>query len=334
LNLICVRYRTDLQVDATYDGLITHKALPTMNMNYQRHDLFGNLPQVLPQMQQQTQPLFAQENLHLRVGFEMEYDCPAPTPMILALSIHHSRAADLMRPDVLVTYPKVPVVAYHDLFGNWCSRIVAPAGRFVLSTDALLVDSGATDIVAPWVQQTPVQELPESTLVYLLGSRYCETDQLSEIAWQLFGAGPTGWGRVQAICDFVHQRIQFGYHHARRTRTAWEAFQEGQGVCRDYAHLAIALCRCMNIPARYCTGYLGDIRIPPIPGPMDFAGWFEAFLGDRWYTFDARNNTPRIGRVLMARGRDACDVALASTFGVNTLVRFNVWADEVVPASS
>ena len=306
-------------------------------MTYERRDLFGDLPPSQHQQQtyQHLQPPQkpAQQPIQLRVGFEMEYHCPAPTPMILTLSIHHSRAADLIHPDLLLTHPKVPVVAYHDLFGNWCSRIVAPAGRFLLSTDALVTYSGQVDVVAPWVQQTPVQDLPESTLVYLLGSRYCETDQLSEIAWQLFGAGPTGWARVQAICDFVHQRIQFGYHHARRTRTAWEAFNEGQGVCRDYAHLAIAFCRCMNIPARYCTGYLGDIGIPPIPGPMDFAGWFEAFLGDRWYTFDARNNTPRIGRVLMARGRDACDVALASTFGVNTLMRFNVWADEVVPVS-
>jgi len=270
--------------------------------------------------------------LQMRVGFEMEYNCPAPTPMILALSIHHTRAPDLVRPDLLVTNPVVPVTAYRDMFGNWCSRIVAPPGPFMLSTDALINDSGMTDIVAPWVMQTPVEFLPESTLMYLLGSRYCETDLLSEIAWQLFGHGPTGWGRVQAICDFVHQRIQFGYHHARRTRTAWEAYNEGQGVCRDYAHLAITFCRCMNIPARYCTGYLGDIRIPPIPGPMDFAGWFEAFLGDQWYTFDARNNTPRIGRVLMARGRDACDVALASTFGPNTLTKFTVWADEVTPS--
>lgn len=270
--------------------------------------------------------------LQIRVGFEMEYECPAPTPMILALSIHYSRASDLMRPDYLVTSPSVPVVAYRDLFGNWCSRLVAPPGRFVLSTDALLHDSGLPDAVASWLlTQTPVEQLPESTLVYLLGSRYCETDQLSDIAWKQFGGGPTGWDRVQAICDFVHQRIEFGYHHARRTRTAWEAYKEGQGVCRDYAHLAIAFCRCMNIPARYCTGYLGDIRIPPIPGPMDFAGWFEAYLGDRWYTFDARNNTPRIGRVLMARGRDACDVALASTFGPNMLQRFKVWADEVEP---
>lgn len=285
-------------------------------------------------MNDELSPTFSpasQPPLQMRLGFEMVYDCPAPTPMILALSVHHSRAADLVRPDRLVTHPPVPVTAYHDMFGNWCSRIVAPPGRFVLSTDALINDSGLPDVVAPWAMQVPVEQLPEETLVYLLGSRYCETDQLSETAWQLFGHGPTGWARVQAICDFVHRHIEFGYHHARRTRTAWEAYNEGQGVCRDYAHLAIAFCRCMNIPARYCTGYLGDIRIPPIPAPMDFAGWFEAFLGDRWYTFDARNNTPRMGRVLMARGRDACDVALASTFGPNTLTSFTVRAEEVSP---
>ena len=268
--------------------------------------------------------------MQLRVGFEMVYDCPQPTPMILALSVHYSRAPDLLRPDHLMTQPAVPVTAYRDLFGNWCSRLVAPPGRFTLSADTLVHDSGAADMVAPWATQVPVERLPESALVYLLGSRYCETDQLSDVAWQHFGHGPTGWQRVQAICDFVHGHIEFGYHHARRTRTAWEAYHERRGVCRDYAHLAIAFCRCMNIPARYCTGYLGDIRIPPIAGPMDFAGWFEAYLGDRWYTFDARNNTPRIGRVLIARGRDACDVALASTFGPNTLASFKVWADEVV----
>lgn len=268
-------------------------------------------------------------SLSLRVGFEMAIECPQPTPMILALNVHYSRAADLQYPDHLVTIPAVPVTAYRDLFGNWCSRLVAPQGTFVIRTDAVVHDSGRTDEVNWHATQTPVEFLPEDTLVYLLGSRYCETDQLSHIAWSHFGHGPTGWARVQAICDFVHRHIEFGYHHARRTRTAMEAYNERTGVCRDYAHLAIAFCRCMNIPARYCTGYLGDIRIPPIPGPMDFAGWFEAYLGDRWYTFDARNNTPRIGRVLMARGRDACDVALVSTFGPNTLQRFTVWADEV-----
>lgn len=265
----------------------------------------------------------------IRVGFEMSYQCPQPTPMILALNIHYSRTSDLVEPDHLRTVPAVRVTAYRDLFGNWCSRIVAPPGRIVLSTNALITDSGAPDIVAPSAVQTPVEQLPESTLVYLLGSRYCETERLSDIAWQRFGTGPTGWARVQAICDFVHQHIVFGYPHARSTRTAWEAYQEGVGVCRDYAHLAIALCRCMNIPARYCTGYLGDYGTEPPYGPMDFAGWFEAFLGDRWYTFDARNNTPRIGRVLIARGRDACDVALSSTFGPNTLEGFKVWTDVV-----
>ncbi len=267
--------------------------------------------------------------MQIRVGFEMEYECASATPMILALSIHYSRASDLVRPDHLVTSPAVPVAAYRDLFGNWCSRLVAPAGRFRMSTDAIVNDSGLVDVVAPDAEQVPVEQLPESTLVYLLGSRYCETDQLSDIAWQLFGSGPTGWGRVQAICDFVHDHIEFGYPHASRTRTAWGAYHEGLGVCRDYAHLAIAFCRCMNIPARYCTGYLGDMGTEPPYGTMDFAGWFEAFLGDRWYTFDARNNTPRVGRVLIARGRDACDVALASTFGPNTLQHFRVWADEV-----
>jgi transglutaminase-like putative cysteine protease len=267
--------------------------------------------------------------MQLRVGFEIAYQCPQPTPMILALSVHYSRASDLVRPDHLITDPPVDVTAYRDLFGNWCSRLVAPKGRMVLSSDSVVRDSGLPDTVAPLAHQVPVEHLPESTLVYLLGSRYCETDLLSETAWQRFGDGPSGWARVQAICDFVHQHIEFGYQHARNTRTAWEAFREGRGVCRDYAHLAIALCRCMNIPARYCTGYLGDYGTPPPYGPMDFAGWFEAYLGDRWYTFDARNNTPRIGRVLIARGRDACDVALSSTFGPNTLDGFKVWTDVV-----
>ena len=270
--------------------------------------------------------------MQIRVGFEMEILCPAPTPMILCLSIHYSRASDLMRPDHLLTNPPVPTSAYRDGFGNWCTRLVAPAGIFTLRTDALVRDSGRVDVLSPGARQVPVEHLPEETLVYLLGSRYCETDQLSDIAWQRFGAGPEGWERVQAVCDFVHRHIGFGYEHARRTRTAWEAWNEGRGVCRDYAHLAIALCRCLNIPARYCTGYLGDMGTPPPWGPMDFAAWFEVWLGDRWYTFDARNNTPRIGRVLVARGRDACDVALVSTFGPNTLQRFKVWTDDVTPA--
>jgi transglutaminase-like putative cysteine protease len=270
--------------------------------------------------------------MQIRVGFEMEYQCPAPTPMMLTLNIHYSRASDLVLPDLLRTSPAVPMTAYRDLFGNWCTRLVAPPGQIALSADARVNDSGIADVVAAGVAQTPVEHLPESTLVYLLGSRYCETDLLSDIAWHHFGEAPSGWGRVQAICDFVHRHIEFSYAHARSTRSAWETYNERIGVCRDFAHLAVAFCRCMNIPARYCTGYLGDMGTEPPYGPMDFAAWFEAFLGDRWYTFDPRNNTPRIGRVLIARGRDACDVALANTFGPATLLRFEVWTDEVASA--
>jgi transglutaminase-like putative cysteine protease len=267
--------------------------------------------------------------MQIRVGFEMAYHCQQPTPMLLALNIHYSRASDMVRPDYLLTDPPVPVTAYRDLFGNWCSRIVAPAGRIVLSTDALVHDSGKPDLVVPDAVQTPIEILPESTLVYLLGSRYCETDQLSDIAWQRFGHGPTGWARVQAICDFVHRHIEFGYHNARRTRTAWEAYNEGVGVCRDYAHLAIALCRCMNIPARYCTGYLGDIGVPPVDAPMDFSAWFEVWIGGAWRTFDARHNKPRIGRILMARGRDATDAAITTSFGTANLASFTVVTEEI-----
>ena len=270
--------------------------------------------------------------MQIRVGFEMAYHCPQPTPMLLTLNIHHSRAGDLVRPDHVVTEPAVPLTAYRDLYGNWCSRIVAPAGRIVISADAVVNDSGLVDAFVPEATQVPVELLPDDTLVYLLGSRYCDTDQLVDIAWQQFGSGPTGWARVQAICDFVHERIVFNYQHASRTRTAFDAYNDRRGVCRDYAHLAIAFCRCMNIPARYCTGYLGDIGMPPPYGPMDFAAWLEVWLGDRWYTFDARNNMPRIGRVLMARGRDACDVPLTCAFGSNTLDSFKVWTDEVSAA--
>ena len=268
--------------------------------------------------------------MKIRLGFEITYECPQPTPMILTLSVHYSRISDLIVPDHLVADPPVPMTAYRDTFGNWCSRIVAPKGVLRLSTDAVVNDSGLPDIVATEARQTPVEALPDDTLLFLLGSRYCETDRLSDVAWQLFGNTPPGWPRVQAICDYVHRHITFGYEHARFTRTAWEALHDRTGVCRDYAHLAVAFCRCMNIPARYCTGYLGDIGIPPPYGPMDFAAWFEAYLDGRWYTFDPRNNVPRIGRVLIARGRDASDVAITTTFCPNTLRRFIVRTDEVI----
>jgi len=174
----------------------------------------------------------------------------------------------------------------------------------------------------------PIPLLPDDVMVYLLGSRYCETDELSETAWSLFSGYTPGWEMVQAIVEYTHNRIQFGYHHARPTKTAWDAHQEQTGVCRDFAHLAVALCRCMNIPARYCTGYLGDMDLPAVVGEMDFSAWFDAYLDGRWYTFDARHNRPRKGRILMARGRDAADAALTTTFGPTRLAKFVVYTDE------
>jgi transglutaminase-like putative cysteine protease len=267
--------------------------------------------------------------VEIRIGYELEYSFPQPTPMILTLSVHYSRAADLVRPDHLMTEPSLALSAYRDGFGNWCHRLLAPAGKLRIWSDTVVRDSGVTEPLATFARQHLVGELPNDVLVYLLGSRYCETDRLSEIAWQLFDKAPLGWGRVQAICDFVHQHIQFGYEFASPTKTAWDAFNERRGVCRDYAHLAVALCRCMNIPARYCTGYLTDIGLAPPFAPMDFAGWFEAYLDGSWHTFDPRNNAPRIGRILIARGRDAADVALNTTFGPNTLENFRVWAHDV-----
>jgi transglutaminase-like putative cysteine protease len=267
--------------------------------------------------------------MQIKVGYELVYQCPQPTPMIVTLNVHYSRVSDLIKPDHMLFSPSIPVSGYRDSFGNWCTRIVAPTGRLRISTEALLNDTGNFDVSSPWLEQRQVQTLPEEALLFLLGSRYCETDLLSETAWNLFSAGPTGWNRVQAICDFVHQHITFGYGLSSPTKSAFQAFQDRQGVCRDFAHLAVTLCRCMNIPARYCTGYLGDIRVPPVDAPMDFAAWFEAYLGDGWYTFDPRNNTPRAGRILIARGRDAADVALTTSFGKSILETFSVVTDEV-----
>jgi transglutaminase-like putative cysteine protease len=272
--------------------------------------------------------------MHIRVGFQLVYEFPQATPMVLVLNVHYTRASDLVRPDYIVVAPSVPITGYRDTFGNWCSRLLAPAGRVTISADAVVRDTGLSDEIVPEAMQFPVDALPEDTLLFLLGSRYCETERLLAQAWSLFANAPIGWGRVQAICDFVKNHITFGYEHARVTKTAWEVYNERKGVCRDFAHLAITLCRCMNIPARYCTGYLGDIGVPPPYGPMDFSAWFEAYLGGKWYTFDARNNTPRIGRVLIARGRDAADVAITTTFGPNKLETFRVWTDEVAGPGS
>ena len=266
--------------------------------------------------------------MRLRIGYELRYQFPQPTPVILMLNVHDSRVCDLERPDDIVIEPSVPISRYRDVFANQCSRILAPAGAMRISTDTVVRNTELPDLVAPDATQVSIQDLPDDTLVFLIASRFCDSDRLLDLAWTLFGRSSPGWTRVQAVCDFVHAHIAFGYEHARVTRSASEAYQERRGVCRDYAHLAIAFCRALNIPARYCTGYLSDIGTPQPYPAGDFAAWFEAYLGGQWHMFDPRNNVPRIGRVLLARGRDAADVAITTTFGPNTLEAFRVWTDE------
>jgi transglutaminase-like putative cysteine protease len=267
--------------------------------------------------------------LKIRAGYDIAFQCFQETPMVLMLSVHPSRAPDLKSEHRISLSGGIASRDYLDMFGNVCTRLVAPPGVIEIRNDFVIADSGRPDEVAPAARQWAIDALPDDVLVYLMGSRYCDTQKLSELAWSLFGGVAEGWPRVQAICDYVHDRIEFGYHHARCDRTASEGHTERIGVCRDFAHLAVTLCRCMNIPARYCTGYLGDIGVPRDPAPMDFSAWFEAFLDGRWFTFDARHNHPRIGRVVIARGRDAADVAISTAFGVTQLARFVVTTDEL-----
>lgn len=267
--------------------------------------------------------------MRLRIGYELDYTFPQPTPVLSVLNVHFSRASDLEQPDLIRLSPSVPLTSYRDLFGNWCGRFVAPAGPMRISTDTVIRDSGLPDPVVPNARQHPIEELPDEALVFLLASRFCESDRMLDLAWSLFSGTEPGWPRVQAVCDFAHNHIRFDYGQARPTRSALDAYNEGVGVCRDYAHLAVALCRALNIPARYCTGYLGDVGTPQPWAPGDFAAWFEAYIGGAWHLFDPRNNTPRQARVLMARGRDAADVALTTSFGPSALTGFRVWTDEL-----
>ncbi len=265
----------------------------------------------------------------IRAGYELILGVNVPTAMTAMLKVHPSRAADLRTPLAVVTSPALPTRDYIDQFGNICTRMVLPPGDTVLSCDVVVEDSGLPDPQYPDAIQHPVDDVPDDALIYLLGSRYCETDRMSALAWSLFGHVEPGWGRVQAIVDYAHKRLEYGYEHADATRTANEGHEHRFGVCRDFAHLAIALCRCMNIPARYCTGYLGDIGVPPTATAMDFHAWFDVYLGGGWHVFDARHNHPRIGRILMAHGRDATDTALTTTFGPVWLNGFKVHTDEV-----
>ena len=265
--------------------------------------------------------------LRISLGCHLEYDLPRATPMLALLNVHNSRFADIQILDYLKTSPCVPIQSYNDAFGNWWARLTAPPGAFTIVTNGIYLDSGKKDPVSRAAYQHDVQDLPSDKLGYLFGSRYCDTDLLSDKAWKLFENTPSGWARVQAICDYVHQHVSFGYEYARATRTASETLTEGRGVCRDYTHLAITFCRCMNIPARYCTGYLSDIGEPEPHPPGDFAAWMEIFLAKRWWVFDPRNNIPRSARFLVGRGRDAADVPLIQTFGENTLKSFKVWTE-------
>jgi transglutaminase-like putative cysteine protease len=260
----------------------------------------------------------------LRLGYDIEFDIPAPVAMVALLSVHPSRVFGLRAPDEPSISPTTAVESFIDSFGNRCTRFVAPKGTLRLSNSTLIHDAGVADPVNTQAKEVPPQELPHDALRYLYNSRYCEVDRFAAIALELFGGVPAGWSRVQAVCDWVHTKVNFGYQYARPTKSALDVFTERFGVCRDFQHLAVTMCRALNIPARYATGYLGDIGVPTSPDPMDFSAWFEAYLDDRWWTFDARHNHPRLGRVLMATGRDASDVAITTSFGVANLKQFSV----------
>jgi transglutaminase-like putative cysteine protease len=265
----------------------------------------------------------------IRIGYDIQFHILAAVPIVALLNVHPSRDSDLLEPDDLRTEPHVAVERFTDRFGNTSARIVAPPGQFRLYNSTLIHDSGLPDPQGFDAQEVPVQKLPTDVLLFLMSSRYCEVDLLVNTAVELFGAVPKGWPRVLAVCDWVHRNVTFGYKFASSTRTALGVYTERIGVCRDFQHLAITFCRALNIPARYATGYLGDIGVPPADCPMDFSAWFEVYLGDRWWTLDARHNTPRIGRVLMATGRDATDCAITTSFGQTSLTKFIVVTDEV-----
>ena len=265
----------------------------------------------------------------IRAGFDIQYAVPAPVPVLMLLYTRPEWTSAIRRPQTLEVTPNVPVHEFIDGFGNRCGRLVAPAGTLRLRGDIVIEDSGLPDPIHADAIQHPIQDLPDDVLPFLLGSRYCTVQELGNLAWDTFGSAPTGWGRVQAVCDWVHNHVRFDYQTARPTKTAWDVYSEREGVCRDFTHLSITLCRCLNIPARYATGYLGDIGVPTDPNPMDFSAWFEVYLSGQWHTFDARHNHARIGRIVMARGRDAVDCALTTSFGPTDLTHFEVITDEI-----
>ena len=265
----------------------------------------------------------------IRIGYDLIFEVPSPTAMVLLLYVHPDRAGDLVEPEKLIVEPEIPLEDFKDIYGNRSARVLAPAGTIRFRSESIVRDNGLVDAQNPSARQHPIAELPPDVLQFLLASRYCEVDRMSNIAWDLFGKTDPGWGRAKQICNWVQAHVKFGYPHARPTKTAWETYVERTGVCRDLMHLAITFCRAMNIPARYATGYLGDIGVPASPDPMDFSAFFEVYLDHKWWPMDARHNIPRLGRVLMARGRDAVDVALTTSFGPTKLTKFWVVTEEI-----
>lgn len=265
----------------------------------------------------------------IHIGYDIIFDVPLAVPFVALLKVHPSRVNDLQTPDELKVGSGTYFECYSDSFGNNCCRFLARPGKLRLTNSTIICDTGEPDSVAPWGREIPVEHLPNDVLQYLLNSRYCEVDRMSNIAAQLFGGIQPGWNRVQAVCSWVHDWVTFGYQFANPTKTAFDVYTDRCGVCRDFQHLAVTMCRALNIPARYATGYLGDIGVPLSDVPMDFSAWFEVYLEGRWWTFDARHNQPRIGRVLMAVGRDASDVAITTSFGTANLLQFTVITEEV-----
>jgi len=265
----------------------------------------------------------------IQVGYQLGFELTEPAAVVAMLSVHPDRAADLLYPDLVSVTPVLPVEPYLDRFGNWCHRIQAPVGPLQLTGGTVVLDSGLPDRQPAGDEALAVGEVPTEDLVFLLASRYCDSDRLADLAWRQFGSVRRGWDLVTVIVEYVHERLQFGYEFAEPSRTASQAHEERHGVCRDFAHLTVALCRAMNVPARYCTGYLGDIGVPPSPDPMDFSAWLEVRLAGGWYSVDARHLEPRVGRIVMARGRDAADVAMTTMFGAGELTEFRVTTYEV-----
>jgi transglutaminase-like putative cysteine protease len=267
--------------------------------------------------------------MQIRYGFDIALELSQPSTILAMMDVHSDFRDRIAKETELELSPAMTAERFVDSRGNIVRRLHAPAGAASLRLKGVFRCEGREDEVDEAANTVAASTLPPETLPFLLPSRYCESDLLSDFAWANFGAISGGWAQVQAICNFVHQRLRFNYPEARPTRTASEALVEGVGVCRDFTHLAVALCRCLNIPARYCNGYLGDIGVPPDPASMDFNAWFEAFLGGRWFTFDARHNQPRIGRILISRGRDAADIPMITTFGSHALTRFTVVTEEI-----